>query len=283
VLPGFFLPFFLVDRSKAPASVAGHSKGYSVIFLQSFFAILCAANSILTAESSEWKHATVIAVEFTILRIRCIVFLQVVAFAGAAGAASRLPNVASASAMPLVKSRQKSTAPRRKKLPSKFSWRAVSGICCAEQAMSKFRIDTLDTSSPLLVEACVTLLTNAFAKPERYSSQRLHEELQAHSTLFYRQFFVAISAGEIIGVGGVKAADWASHTHLLYLSAVAPEHRSQGVGRALLEARIDWVVQHFKGGRILVSSARSRRFRDLGFSVVRKSTIDGRHLMMRRF
>lgn len=149
--------------------------------------------------------------------------------------------------------------------------------------MAKYRIETLDASSPLLLEACVTLLVNAFAKPERYSAQRLTEELRGDTSLFYRRFFVAVSNGEIIGVGGVKAADWASHTHLLYLSAVAPEHRGQGVGRALLKARIEWVEKQFAFGRILVSSAKAKRFHELGFVDFRKGIVEGRHLMMRRF
>ena len=149
--------------------------------------------------------------------------------------------------------------------------------------MAKYRIDTLDTSSPLLQEACVTLLVNAFAKPERYSAQRLHEELRGDTSLFYRQFFVAMTNGTIIGVGGIKAADWASHTHLLYLSAVAPEHRGQGIGRALLKARIEWVEQHFESGRILVSSTKTKRFHEYGFVDIRKSILEGRHLMLRRF
>ncbi|MBK7415364.1 MAG: GNAT family N-acetyltransferase [Dechloromonas sp.] len=149
--------------------------------------------------------------------------------------------------------------------------------------MAKYRIDTLDATSPLLLEACVTLLVNAFAKPERYSAQRLYEELRGDSSVFYRQFFVAVSNGDIIGVGGIKAADWASHTHLLYLSAVAPEHRGQGIGRALLKARIEWVEKHFAAGRILVSSAKTKRFHEFGFVDIRKSIVEGRHLMLRRF
>ncbi|MFZ4538994.1 GNAT family N-acetyltransferase [Propionivibrio sp.] len=149
--------------------------------------------------------------------------------------------------------------------------------------MSKIHIDKLDVSNHLLTESCVALLVNAFARQERYNAERLRDELLGGSSLFYRQFFVAYAAGEIIGFGGVKAADWASHTHILYLSAVAPEHRGQGIGHELVKVRIDWVKQNFKSGRILVSSAKAKRFRELGFADVPKSAIDGRHLMMRRF
>lgn len=149
--------------------------------------------------------------------------------------------------------------------------------------MPKFRIDTLDISSPSLIDACVTLLVTAFAKPKRYSAPRLAEELQAVSPLFYRHFFVAVTDGKIIGIGGVKAADWASHTHQLYLSAVAPEYRGQGVGRALLKARLDWVKENFTTGRILVSSPKAKRFHEFGFVDISQGAIDGRHLMMCRF
>lgn len=149
--------------------------------------------------------------------------------------------------------------------------------------MPEYRIETLDTSSPVLTSAAVTLLINAFSQPERYSTKRLHEELSGHTPPFYRQFFVAANRGEIIGIGGIKAADWASNTHLLYLSAVSPEYRGHGIGRALVKARVDWVEANFRKGRILVSTPKAKRFQDLGFVDVRKGFVEGRHLMMRRF
>lgn len=149
--------------------------------------------------------------------------------------------------------------------------------------MAKTRIESLDVGNAAQVEASIALLVDAFEHGERYDAQRLREELQSASGLFYRQFFVATNDGEVIGFGAVKAADWASHTHLLYLSAVAAKHRGLGIGRALLKARIAWVESNFKFGRILVSSARSKRFQEAGFVPIPRSGIEGRHLMMRRF
>ncbi len=149
--------------------------------------------------------------------------------------------------------------------------------------VAKFQIEMLDASSPILLDASITLLFNAFSKPERYSAQRLGHELQSDDPVFYRRFFVALEDGKIIGIGGVKAADWASHTHLLYLSAVALEHRGKGVGRALVKARIDWVEKNHKSGRILVSSPKAKRLIEMGFTEIRKSYMDGRHLLFRRF
>jgi GNAT superfamily N-acetyltransferase len=149
--------------------------------------------------------------------------------------------------------------------------------------MPKIRIDTLDASSAALVNASVTLIVNAFGDPERYSAARVTREMQSDDPIFYRQFFVAMEAGEVLAVGGVKAADWASKTHILYLSAVTPERRGKGIGRALIKARIEWLEQRFKSGRILVSATKTRRFRDLGFVEIRNSNLDGRHLLLRRF
>ncbi|MBS1144571.1 MAG: N-acetyltransferase [Proteobacteria bacterium] len=149
--------------------------------------------------------------------------------------------------------------------------------------MKNVRIDTLDVSSPALLDASLTLIVNAFGDPERYGLERVRRELKSVDPTFYRQFFVAMAAGSIVGFGGVKAADWASNTHILYLSAVAPEHRGQGIARALIKARIDWLKANFEHGRILVSAAKTKRFRDFGFAAIRKSAIEGRQLLIRKF
>lgn len=149
--------------------------------------------------------------------------------------------------------------------------------------MSKLRFDLLEPDSPTLVEACVNLVVKAFANPERYGPERVRRELLTDDPVFYRRFFVAMEAGEVLAVGGVKAADWASRTHILYLSAVAQERRGKGIGRALIKARIDWLEANFKSGRILVSASKTRRFREQGFVEIRHSGIEGKHLLMRRF
>lgn len=149
--------------------------------------------------------------------------------------------------------------------------------------MSDYHIDLLEAHCPQLVDSCAELLFKAFAKPERYSIQRLGDELRADSPPFYRKFFVAFEAGVVIGIGGVKAADWASNTHLLYLSAVTPNRRGRGIGRELIKTRIAWVEENFKSGQLLVSSAKGKRFRELGFTPIRKTKLDGRQLLIRRF
>mgnify|MGYP002776448184 FL=1 len=149
--------------------------------------------------------------------------------------------------------------------------------------MSKLLIRALDCLDNGQLGASVDLVAAAFADPERYGRDRITREMLGDHPVFYRQFFVALKGGRIVGVGGVKAADWAAKTHLLYLSAVAPERRGQGIGRALLEARIEWVERRFGNGRILTSTTRARRFRELGFSEVKDSEINDRYLMLYRF
>ena len=149
--------------------------------------------------------------------------------------------------------------------------------------MSKLLIRALDVHDLLQLEAAIDLVENAFADPKRYSRERIAQEILVADAPFYRQFFVAIKGGRVVGVGGVKAADWATKTHLLYLSAVAPDKRDQGIARALLAARVEWLVKRFDSGRVLVSTTRPRRFREFGFSEIRGSKIDGRYLMRYHF
>jgi GNAT superfamily N-acetyltransferase len=134
-----------------------------------------------------------------------------------------------------------------------------------------------------LLDSCATLIVNAFADHERYNLDRVRSELRCDDPVYYRRFFIAVENSQIIALGGVKAADWASKTHILYLSAVSPEKRGRGIGRALIKARLDWLKTTFKSGRILVSATKTRRFRDLGFRELRNGNIDGKHLMLARF
>lgn len=149
--------------------------------------------------------------------------------------------------------------------------------------MSKLLIRALDVHDLIQLDTAIDLVENAFADPDRYGRERIAREMLTDDPVFYRQFLVAIKGGQIVGLGGIKAADWAAKTHLLYLSAVAPERRGQGIARALLAARVEWLTKRFNSGRILVSTARTRRFREFGFTEVHGSEIDGRQLMLYRF
>lgn len=132
-------------------------------------------------------------------------------------------------------------------------------------------------------DQALAVLLASFDDRERYGEGRLLAELNPQPVPAYRQFFVATLEDRVVAVGGVKAADWASDTHLLYLSAVAPEFRGQGIGRVLLAARIGWLRSKFPRGRILVSTPKTRRFKDFGFKTVGKSGKGGRQLMMLEF
>lgn len=148
-------------------------------------------------------------------------------------------------------------------------------------------IRPLDLSNPEQVIQSVEVIHLGFPGNDRYTVERLINELKISPDAFYRQFFIAIlierERERVVGVAGIKAADWASDTHILYLSAVHPELRNQGIGRALLKQRLDWVTSKFKHGRVLVSTNKLERFKHFKFREVTKSCLKGRTLMVMEF
>lgn len=144
-------------------------------------------------------------------------------------------------------------------------------------------IRPLADDAAAVASAVELLLANCPNESERYEEQRLFSELVSnHALPFYRRFFAAYDhAGVLIGVGGVKAADWASDTHILYMMAVDSEHRGKGVGSDLERVRIQWLRDNFTHGRCLVSSKHKKRFERWGFTAM--SEIDDRYLLMLEF
>lgn len=148
---------------------------------------------------------------------------------------------------------------------------------------TELSIEVLDDADPAQRDAVADILEASFANPERYNRQRLLEQLRSAPLPFYRRFLVARRGGQIVAVGGIKAADWATDTHILYLSAVAEQARGQGIARALIMARIAWAMESFVHGRLLVSTAKPRRFARFGFRLVGKYSAQERRLMVLDF
>lgn len=132
-------------------------------------------------------------------------------------------------------------------------------------------------------DQALAVLLESFPDRERYGEARMRAELSPQPAPLYRTFFLALMNDQVVGISGIKAAEWASDTHVLYLSAVAPSARGQGIGRNLLAARIGWVRTQFPHGRVLVSTAKTKRFKDFGFKSVGKYEKDGRQLMLLEF
>jgi GNAT superfamily N-acetyltransferase len=141
----------------------------------------------------------------------------------------------------------------------------------------------MDTFAPALSAAVELLCANCPSESERYEKSRLVTELCPSAKLpFYRKFFGAYDLDEtLIGVGGIKAADWASDTHILYMMAVDKDHRGKGVGSDLESIRIQWLRDNFPRGRCLVSTIHKKRFERWDFEAV--SEINGRYLMILEF
>ena len=142
------------------------------------------------------------------------------------------------------------------------------------------QISMLDPADSEVLNTAAAVLAAAFNEPGRYSIERIRDVLQPAEAPFYRRFFIARLDGELVGVGGIKAADWASNTHVLYLSAVAEHARGRGIARALVQARIDWVRAQHKTGTLLVSTRHRKRFAQLGFKPFGETEEHGRTLMM---
>lgn len=149
--------------------------------------------------------------------------------------------------------------------------------------MNAYKIRDLDSTNGGLSEAVTLLLSNCPDDSGRYARNRLEKELfPIDAGPLYRKFFGAYAVqGSLIGVGGIKAADWASDTHILYLMAVDRTHRGKGVGTALEKARIYWVRDKFSHGRLLVSTKHKKRFERWDFKVV--SEVNDKQLMVLEF
>ena len=157
------------------------------------------------------------------------------------------------------------------------------GAPMAAQPAEETRIEALLPGDAPAYEAAVAILVDAFGDPARYDEERIRAELVPAAEPFYRRFFVARRGDEVVGIGGVKAADWASNTHILYLSAVAERARGQGVAKALIETRMAWVSGRFGSGRLLVSTARRKRFANYGFRPCSEDAASGRTMMVLDF
>ena len=147
--------------------------------------------------------------------------------------------------------------------------------------MNTYTIRPLENSTLAIADAVNLLCSNCPNESERYEQNRLFSEIDIVQTPpFYKVFFGAYdnADGKLIGVGGIKSADWASDTCILYMMAVAEAHRSKGIGSGLEAARIQWMKDLFPHGRCLVSTKHKKRFERWHFKIV--SEVNDRYLMI---
>ena len=149
------------------------------------------------------------------------------------------------------------------------------------------QVAVLDDAESEKVIQTVEVLHGSFAGSDRYTVSRLTEEVKPAGEPLYRHFFIATvktkAEERVVGVGGVKAADWASNTHVLYLSAVHSDFRNSGIGKKLVKARVDWIRTHFGSGRVVVSTPKIERFKQFGFRPVTRACDKGRAIMIMEF
>lgn len=149
--------------------------------------------------------------------------------------------------------------------------------------MSKSLVVELDWRDKIAVEAARDLIVSVFGDEVRYASKRIASELRPLPKPHYRQFLAIWHEGRMVGAAGIKGADWASDTHLLYLSAVHADHRGKGFGRALVETRLDWIRERHENGKILASTFKPRRYRQFGFVPIGRAREDTAQLMLLEF
>lgn len=149
--------------------------------------------------------------------------------------------------------------------------------------MKNYTIRPLDNTPIAISDAISLLFSNCPSESERYEKSRLITDVCIVDTLpFYKKFFGAYNADNtLIGIGGIKAADWASDTHILYMVAVEKAHRGKGVGSSLETARIQWMQENFTHGRCIVSTKHKKRFERWDFKIV--SEVNNRYLMILEF
>lgn len=169
-----------------------------------------------------------------------------------------LPDLVSAASSPSRPEARK--LPRLEVLPVPLDWNDRDGIAASR-----------------------AVIISAFNNSQRYPAQRISEELQPATPPQYRQFIVVWHEGRLVGAGGIKSADWASNSHILYLSAVESRLRGRGIGRALVRARLDWIFERHNNGRILVSTLKPKRYRDMGFREISRKASDAPSLLLLEF
>ena len=150
-------------------------------------------------------------------------------------------------------------------------------------ALKNVRFISLNPNNAEQVIMTIETLSACFPDRDRYNIKRLTEELRETDSPFYRHFIIAVVDDVVVGAGGIKAVDWASNTHALYLSAVAQKFRGRGIGKQLVKSRLDWIKSNFETGRILVSTSKIDRFKSFGFKQISQDAHESKVLMLKEF